>query len=63
MVGALIAVVKLNAAVQTLRRDVDHLHKRDTYVETVKLRAESDQQSKNISALWIAVNRLRDMIK
>ena len=32
----------------------------DTYVETVKLRAEVDQNSKNISSLWDALNKFRD---
>lgn len=66
LVGALIAGVKLNAAVQTLRRDVDQLEReierRGTYVQTVKLRAEVDQQAKNISALWTAVNAIREKI-
>jgi len=60
----LVAAVKLNSLVQILRRDVDTLDRdikrRDTYVETVKLRAEVDQNSKNISSLWEAVNKFRD---
>lgn len=66
LVGALIAGVKINAAVQTLRRDVDQLERdlerRGTYVQTVKLRAEVDQQAKNISSLWDAVNNIRERI-
>ncbi len=60
----MVAAVKLNSLVQILRRDVDTLDRdikrRDTYVETVKLRAEVDQNSKNISSLWEAVNKFRD---
>jgi|TARA_R100000781_G_scaffold75813_1_gene47090 hypothetical protein len=64
LVAILVAAVKLNSLVQILRRDVDTLDRdikrRDTYVETVKLRAEVDQNSKNISSLWEAVNKFRD---
>ena len=60
----MVAAVKLNSLVQILRRDVDTLDRdikrRDTYVETVKLRAEVDQNSKNISSLWDALNKFRD---
>tara|TARA_R100001143_G_C3298589_1_gene104555 strand:- start:86 stop:325 length:240 start_codon:yes stop_codon:yes gene_type:complete len=62
--GAIVAMVKMNALVQTLRRDVDVLDKdlkrRDTYVETVRLRAEVDQARENISALWDHLNKLKD---
>ena len=64
LIGALVAAVKMNTAMQTLRRAVDVLDKdikrRDTYVETVKLRAEVDQLNKNVSALWEQLNRLKD---
>ena len=64
LVAILVAAVKLNSLVQILRRDVDTLDKdikrRDTYVETVKLRAEVDQLNKNISALWEHLNKLKD---
>lgn len=62
--GAVVAIVKMNSLVQILRRDVDTLDKdlkrRDTYVETVRLRAEVDQLNKNISALWEHLNKLKD---
>ena len=38
----------------------DQIQKRDTYVETVKLRAEMDVQNKQVSALWDFVNKLRE---
>ena len=64
LVAILVAAVKLNSLVQILRRDVDTLDKdikrRDTYVETVKLRAEVDQLNKNISALWEHLKKLKD---
>ena len=43
-----------------MRKDVDQIQKRDTYVETVKLRAEMDVQNKQVSALWDFVNKLRE---
>ena len=39
------------------------MKKRDTYVETVRLRAEVDVNSKQISSLWQFVNSLRDRFK
>lgn len=64
LLGALVAAVKMNSLVQILRRDVDTLDKdlkrRDTYVETVKLRAEVDQLNKNVSALWDHLNKIKD---
>ena len=60
LIGLIAVAVKLNASVQVLRKDVDHIVKRDTYVETTKLRAEVDQHEKQISALWQFTNKLRD---
>ena len=55
--GAIVAIVKMNSLVQILRRDVDTL---DKDLETVRLRAEVDQLSKNTSALWDHLNKLKD---
>ena len=61
LLGAIVAAVKMNSLLQILRRDVDTLDKdikrRDTYVETVKLRAEVD---KNVSSLWEQINKMKD---
>jgi hypothetical protein len=46
--------------VKNLRKDVDEIQKRDTYVETVKLRAEMDVHTKQVSALWDFCNKLRE---
>jgi hypothetical protein len=54
------AFVKLKQESASLRKDLDSLVKRDTYVEVVRLRAELDAASKNISALWDVVNALRN---
>jgi len=61
---AVAMAVRLRENVSSLRKDVDslssNLDKRDTYVEVVKLRAELDVASKNITALWDYTNSLRD---
>lgn len=64
LLGAIVAAVKMNSLLQILRRDVDTLDRdikrRDTYVETVKLRAEVDQLNKNVSSLWEQINKIKD---
>ena len=55
--------VKLNAQVKEIQKELDNIEKRDTYVETVKLRAEVDQQKSQVSALWDYTNKLRDKFK
>ena len=56
--------VRLESEVKSNRRDLNHLtdelDRRDTYVETVKQRAEIDIHGKQISTLWEFVNKLRD---
>ena len=64
LVGFLVVAIRLESEVRSLRKDLDsqsrELNRRDTYVETVKLRTEVDQNSKQVSALWDMVNKLRD---
>ena len=47
----------------SLRKDIEDIKKRDTYVEVVKLRAEVDVNIKQISSLGEFVNGLRDRFK
>ena len=58
--------VRLESEVKSNRRDLNHLtdelDRRDTYVETVKQRAEIDIHGKQISTLWEFVNKLRDKL-
>ena len=65
-IGAIIMAVRLESEVKSNRRDLNHLtdelDRRDTYVETVKHRAEIDIHGKQISTLWEFVNKLRDKI-
>ena len=64
LLGAIVVAVRLQSEVKSNRRDLDHLKneldRRDTYVETVKQRAEIDIHGKQISTLWEFVNKLRD---
>ena len=65
-IGAIIMAVRLESEVKSNRRDLNHLtdelDRRDTYVETVKHRAEIDIHGKQISTLWEFVNKLRDKL-
>ena len=60
IIGLIVVAVKLNSQVKEIQKDLDNIEKRDTYVETVKLRAEVDQQKSQVSALWDYTNKLRD---
>ena len=62
LLALVVVAVKLSSAVKELRKDVDDIVSRNTFVETTKLRAQVDIQEKNISALWASTNKLRDMI-
>ena len=62
LLALVVVAVKLSSNVKELRKDVDDIVSRNTFVETTKLRAQTDMQEKNISALWAYTNKLRDMI-
>tara|TARA_B100001013_G_scaffold266587_1_gene168397 strand:+ start:7243 stop:7515 length:273 start_codon:yes stop_codon:yes gene_type:complete len=70
-IGVAIALaVKVKIGLQELEKDVtglrDELGRRDTYVETVRLRAQFDSDKEankaQIAGLWDMVNKLRDLI-
>lgn len=63
LVGAIVVAVRLQSEVHSLRKDIEEIKKRDTYVEVVKMRAEVDVNIKQISSLWEFVNSLRDRFK
>ena len=58
-----VTAVKLKQETQELRKDVDDIYRRDMYTEVIKLRAQSDVHSKQITELWNHVNKLSDKIK
>ena len=60
LVGAIVVAVRLQSEVHSLRKDLDDIKNRDTYVETVKQRAELDVLNKQVSSLWEFSNKLRD---
>ena len=60
IIGLIVVAVKLNAQVKEIQKDLDNIEKMDTYVETVKLRAEVDQISGQVQSLWDYTNKLRD---
>lgn len=64
--AAIIVATRLREQVNECRRDIDALTERNTYVQTVKLRAEFDAQvgnlQKQVSALWEFCNQLRDRL-
>ncbi len=62
IVGLIVVAVRLSAQVKQLEKDLEHLTKRDTYVEVVKLRAETDQLQSQNTALWTYCNQLRDKV-
>ena len=62
--GAVVVAVRLQSDVNSNKRELsqlkNELDRRDTYVETVKQRAELDIHGKQISTLSEFVNKLRD---
>lgn len=60
LIGIIVVAVRLESEVRNLRKDMEDIKKRDTYVEAVKLRAEMDVNNKQISSLWEFTNKLRD---
>jgi len=60
IIGLIVVAVKLSAQVKEIQKDLDSIEKRDTYVETVKLRTEVDQLRSQVGALWDYTNKLRD---
>ncbi len=60
--AGIVTAVKLKQETQELRKDVEDIHRRDTYIEVVRLRAELDTLAKNNTQLWEMVNKLRDRL-
>ena len=62
LLALVIVAVKLSSSVKELRKDVDDIISRNTFVETTKLRAQTDMQEKQISALCAYTYKFRDML-
>jgi len=58
----LVLFTKLREQTAELRKDVDEILKRDTYVRSVKMEAELATMNKQVSSLWDFVNKLRDRL-
>lgn len=59
IVSIIVMFVKLKTGVAELRKDVDDINKRDTYIQVVKLRADldalqnnTDEKIKSLFTLW-----------
>ena len=61
LLALVVVAVKLSASVKELRKDVDDIMSRNTFVETTRLRAQIDMHEKQISALWMFTSKIRDM--
>ena len=63
-IGLLIVIAtRLKEQVHELRKDVSDIMSRNTFVETVKLRAELNVLNKQVSALWIMINKINEREK
>ena len=62
LLALVVVAVKLSSSVKGLRKDVDDIISRNTFVETTRLKAQVDMHEKQVSALWQYTNKLRDMI-
>ena len=60
--AGIVTAVKLKQETQELRKDVEDIHRRDTYIEVVRLRADLDTLVRNNTQLWEMVNKLRDRL-
>jgi hypothetical protein len=61
LLALVVIAVKLSSSVKELRKDVDDIMARNTFVETTRLKAQVDMHEKQISALWMFTNKIRDM--
>ena len=62
LLALVVVAVRLSSSVKELKKDVNDIVSRGTFTETTKLRAPTDMQEKQISALWDCFNRWRDSL-
>lgn len=55
---AILAIVKMKFELDSLKKDVSDLYKRNTFIEVVTLKAEMDVVNRNITSLWDKYNSL-----
>ena len=55
---AILAIVKMKCEVDSLKKDVSDLYKRNTFIEVVTLKAEMEVVKRNITSLWDKFNSL-----
>jgi len=62
-IGVLVVVAtRLREQVHELRKDVDDIQKRNTFVVLTKVKATQEMHEKQISSLWQFLNRIRDKL-
>ena len=55
---AILAIVKMKFELDSLKKDVSDLYKRNTFIEVVTLKAEMEVVKRNITSLWDKFNAL-----
>jgi hypothetical protein len=55
---AILAIVKMKFELDSLKKDVSDLYKRNTFIEVVTLKAEMEVAKRNITSLWDKFNSL-----
>ena len=55
---AILAIVKMKFELDSLKKDVSDLEKRNTFIEVVTLKAEMEVVKRNITSLWDKFNSL-----
>jgi hypothetical protein len=55
---AILAIVKMKFELDSLKKDVSDLYKRNTFIEVVTLKAEMGVVNRNIASLWDKYNSL-----
>ena len=55
---AILAIVKMKFELDSLKKDVSDLDKRNTFIEVVTLKAEMEVAKRNITSLWDKFNSL-----
>tara|TARA_R100000008_G_C3468067_1_gene107555 strand:+ start:66 stop:314 length:249 start_codon:yes stop_codon:yes gene_type:complete len=60
IVGGVVIATRLREQVHELRKDVDDIQSRNTFVVLTKVKATQEMHEKQIGGLWEFLNRIRD---